>query len=583
MSLSPPVSNGFPTRRPARWSWRVPDPVFAAQLVSDAGLPPLLARILSARGLASLDEAERFLRPGLAQLNNPFDLKGMDAAVERLGRAIAQRESIMIYGDYDVDGVTATAILMLTLKELGVTADYYIPNRLSEGYGLHMEAVEQLAADGARLIVTVDCGITAVAEVARAAERGMDVIVTDHHEPGPELPPAVAVVNPKQPGCPYPFKGLAGAGVAFKLAHAILKQFHPDADAAREFLKTLLDLAALGTVADIVPLMGENRPIVAHGLERLRLLKRPGLLHLFNKAGLTPSQLDAGAISFIVAPRLNAAGRTEHAMFGVELLLTDDNAQARELARRLEDFNENRRDIEQATLEEALGLLEPCAEDPVLVVAQEGWHQGVLGIVASRILGQYYRPTIVIGVDGGVARGSGRSIAGFDLLEALKASAGSLNQFGGHKMAAGLELDAARIDDFRRAINDYARTVLDDEIMCPLVTIDADAAPEDLTPELIARLEAMAPYGMDNPKPVIALDGCRLSEPPRLLRGGRHMKLICCGPDGRPLTALAWSMAHRIDELAQGANHLRLAGTPTLNTYGGRTTVEIELKDFQVL
>lgn len=545
-------------------------------------LPPLLARILVGRGLAEPEAVAQFLRPTLAQMHNPFDLKGMEAAVERIGQAIQAKEAVWIYGDYDVDGITATAIMLLTLQQLGCEADYYIPHRLSEGYGLNAEAVEQLAQDGARLIVTVDCGITAVREADRARQLGMDVIITDHHEPGPELPRAVSIINPKQDGCAYPFKGLSGAGVAFKLAHAILKRFHPDPAAAREFLKSLLDLATLGTVADIVPLMGENRSIVAFGLERLRQCKRLGLMHLFDSATLAAGQINTGSISYVVAPRLNAAGRTEHAMFSVELLMTRDHGRARDLARQLEGFNDNRRDIEACTVEEALSLLEPCGADPVIVVAQEGWHQGVLGIVASRLVGQCYRPAIVFGVEGAVARGSGRSIPGFDLLEALKSSRDHLLQFGGHKMAAGVELNAENIDAFRQAINAYAATVMDDEMSRPLIMIDAEGAPQDLNPEVIGRLEELAPYGPENPKPVISLDQFKLIEEPRVFRQ-RHIKLMCSGPDGRILPVVGWSMAPRLPELTQCSGPIRLAGTPIVNTFSGRVSVELELKDFQLI
>lgn len=545
-------------------------------------LPPLLARILAGRGLTDPESVAQFLHPTLAQLNNPFELKGMDAAVERIGRAIAAKESVWIYGDYDVDGITATAIMLLTLEELHCQAEYYIPHRLSEGYGLNAEAVEQLAQEGAQLIVTVDCGITAVRETARAAELGMAVIITDHHEPGPELPRAVSIVNPKQEGCPYPFKGLAGAGVAFKLAHALLKKFHPDPDAAREFLKSLLDLATLGTVADIVPLLGENRSIVTFGLERLRQSKRLGLMHLFESASLAPGQINTGSISYIVAPRLNAAGRTEHAMFSVELLMTRDAGRARDLARQLEGFNDNRRDIEAGTVEEALALLEPRGADPVIVVSQEGWHQGVLGIVASRIVGHCYRPSIVFGVEGPLARGSGRSIPGFDLLEALKASREHLHQFGGHKMAAGVELQAVNLEAFRATINAYAASVMDDEMRRPLVTIDATAESGDLTPETIGRLEELAPHGPENPKPIVSLENFKLIEDPRVFRQ-KHLKLMCSGPDGRILPVVGWSMAPRVEELASCNGAIRLAGTPLVNTYNGRVSVELELKDFQVI
>jgi single-stranded-DNA-specific exonuclease len=552
------------------------------RLGGEMSLPPLLARILAGRGLTEPGNVAQFLRPTLGQMNNPFELKGMEEAALRIGQAIQAHESIWIYGDYDVDGITATAVMLLTLEKLGCEADYYIPHRLSEGYGLNAEAVEQLAQEGAKLIVTVDCGITAVREAARARELGMDLIITDHHEPGPELPEVVSIINPKQEDCPYPFKGLSGAGVAFKLAHAILKRFYSDPDAAREFLKSLLDLVTLGTVADIVPLLGENRSMVAFGLERLRQSKRPGLMQLFDNATLSPGQINTGSISFVVAPRLNAAGRTEHAMFAVELLMTREAGRARDLARQLEGFNDNRRDIEQGTVEEALTLLEPCGADPVIVVAQEGWHQGVLGIVASRLVGQCYRPAIVFGVEGALARGSGRSIPGFDLLEALKHSRDYLLQFGGHKMAAGVELSAGNIDAFRKAINEYALGVMDEEMRRPLVMIDSEASSVDLVPEVIGRLEELAPYGPENPKPVVSLEQFRLIEEPRVFRQ-RHLKLICAGPDGKILQVIGWSMAGRVEELLQCHGPIRLAGTPLVNTYNGRVSIELELKDFQII
>jgi single-stranded-DNA-specific exonuclease len=438
-----------------------------------------------------------------------------------------------------------------------------------------------VAAEGAQLVITVDCGVTAVEQARRARQLGVDLVITDHHEPGPVLPQAVAVINPKCRDCAYPNKALSGAGVAFKLAHALLRRLHPDADAAREFLKSLLDLVALGTVADIVPLTGENRSLVAHGLARLREGGRVGLTSLLGVAQVQPSRVDTTDISFAIAPRLNAAGRTEHAMFSVELLLASDPDQARSLALRLEEFNRSRRDIEQAMIEQALELLEWDEDDRVLVVAQEGWHPGVLGIVASRLQTQFYRPVIVIGIDGASAKGSGRSVPGFDLHDALAHCEDHLIQFGGHKMAAGMSIETGRIDAFRRAINAHARGVLSADDLRPLVEIDVRADARELTREAVASLAALAPFGADNPKPVVSLEGLALVEPPRALKD-RHLKLTLAGPAGQTLAALGWGMASRLPEIPMGGATLRLAGTPFLNTWNGRTSVELELKDFQV-
>lgn len=569
--------------RRARWVIRPHDAAIARRLAEALRISPLVARILAGRGHSDPDATALFLRPSLGQMHDPHALLGMHAAVERLTAALDAREAIHIFGDYDVDGVTGTAILVLTLRELGHEPDYYIPDRLSEGYGLNCEALEELQRRGAQLVVSVDCGMTALAEAERACELGLDLIVTDHHTPAETLPRCVAVINPRQAGCNYPFKGLAGAGVAFKLAHALLKARHPDQVRAKEFLKSLLDLATLGTVADIVPLTGENRALVAHGLELLRATRRVGLHELFSRAGLDARTLDTGHIGYVVGPRLNAAGRTEHAMFGVELLLSTDRAEARKLAEQLEEFNLNRRAIEADMVREALVQLDEQAEIPeVLVVAQEGWHHGVLGIVASRLLARHYRPTIVVGIgEDGVAKGSGRSIAGFDLHAALHHCREHLTQFGGHTMAAGLTMAAEKLEDFRTAMNAYAAGVLTAEDYCPLVQIDSQASSADLTARTVEQLAALAPFGQDNPRPVIALEDFNLVEEPRILKE-RHLKLRLATRGGQTLTALGWNMAERAAELADCRGPLHLAGSPILNTWNGRTNVEIELKDFKL-
>ena len=429
--------------------------------------------------------------------------------------------------------------------------------------------------------MTVDCGITSVAEAQVARERGVDLIVTDHHEPGPELPDALAVINPKQPGCTYPSPDLAGAGVAFKLAHALLKRRHPDPERGKAFLKSLLDLVALGTVADIVPLVGENRSLVAHGLDCLRRARRTGVKCLCERAGLKIAQLSSGSISFGLAPRLNAAGRTEHAMFGAELLNCTDPHEARSLAERLETFNDQRRAIEQQTLEEAMAELAARAADDVIVLAGEGWHPGVIGIVASRILGLVYRPTIIVALDGDRGKGSGRSVKGFDLHGALTACGEHLIQFGGHKMAAGMRIETDRLEAFRAAIISHAREVLRDEDRRPLLSIDAVAQPGDLDLENVRWLDRLAPHGMGNPKPLIVLENYQLVEDPYPLKH-RHLKMHVATRGGHSMTVVGWNMAHRLDELDGYRGPIRLAGTPIINTWGGRSRVELELKDFQL-
>lgn len=564
-----------------KWHHRQADPAVCAELAGELKIAPVVARILVARGICVPDTAQRFLNPSLAQIHNPNDLLGMEKAVERIGRAIHSGEKVWIWGDYDVDGITATAILKLTIEELGCPVDYYIPHRVNEGYGLNGQAIEQLASEeGATLIVTVDCGMSAMAEAQLAKKLGVDLIITDHHEPGPMLPEACAVINPKQPGCNYPCKGLSGSGVAFKLAHALLKAFHPSEARAKEFLKSLLDLVMMGTVADVVPLTGENRCLVAAGLDRMRTQPRLGIARLAEIAKLSPRKIDAGSIAFVLGPRLNAAGRTEHALFAVELLLTNDDKRARELAGKLDQFNENRRAIEAETLYEAMRLIEPFRQDQVLVVAQDGWHHGVLGIVASRMQASFYRPVIVISIDQESAKGSGRSIAGFDLFEALNQCADHIEQFGGHRMAAGLSLASDRIGQFRQAINRHARGVLSDEILTPGIHIDTVATPAELTHQAVEQIESLAPFGIDNPKPVIAIDDMRLIEEPRIMKE-RHIKLWLAAPDGRPMAALGWSMVKRLSELSVGGGKIRLAGTPILNTWNNRTSVEFEMKDFQ--
>lgn len=562
-----------------RWEFREVDPERVRQLQREAQVPSLIARILDARGLWGLENVTEFLSPALANIHDPFLLKDMEAAVDRIRQAMERQEKICVYGDYDVDGITSTAILKTTFAFLGVDVETYIPHRLTEGYGLRPESVRHLAERGVELLITVDNGITAVEAVGHARELGLDVIITDHHQPGPEIPDALAVINPKQADCGYPFPELCGAGLAFKLAHALLRRCADDAETARSFLKSLLDLVAVGTVADVVPLVGENRTLVTHGLRVLQEGKRLGVQSLVD---LIPSNatISADNLGFTLAPRINAAGRTEHADYALDLILSVEPRQARDLAGLLDRFNEDRRRIESDITAEAFSLIDEDSTDPVIVIEQEGWHQGVVGIVASRVLDRYYRPSIVLGIEGDVAKGSARSIPGFDMHAALHACSDCLLQFGGHTMAAGLTLSRDRIPAFREALQSHARSILQVETMSRRLLIDAVAKPEEITYETARQIERLRPFGAANPKPIIAIDGFGLVEEPRLIKE-RHLKLRLAGPDGTTVDAIGFGMGSRIHELMSGRSTLRLAATPFINHWGGRSKLELELKDFK--
>ncbi|HHW13524.1 MAG TPA: single-stranded-DNA-specific exonuclease RecJ, partial [Firmicutes bacterium] len=509
-------------RAERRWIWP-PDCAEQIEKLEQGGISPVLARVLAARGFSEPAAAHAFLHPESA-FGDPRLLLGMEQAVRRIEAAFAAGERIRVYGDYDVDGLSATALLVEYLQSRGARVDFRLPSRFEEGYGLSLAAVEEAAADGVRLLLTVDCGITAAAEVARAAELGVEVIVTDHHEPPAELPRAVAVLNPKQPGCPYPFKELAGVGVAFKLVEALAGVAQ---ESVQDRLGPLLDLVALGTVADVVPLLGENRLHARWGLERLRSSPRPGLAALL-QVGELGRKSDSAVIAFGLAPRLNAAGRLGDATIGVRLLLERNPARAEALARELEAANRTRQALEEQIMAEAVAALEGQGEPEralALVAAGEGWHPGVIGIVAQRVVERFHRPAVVISLDGGVGRGSARSIPGFHLYDALRECADLFVKFGGHAMAAGLTLPAGNVPAFRERLAAVAAARLAPEDLQPTLRLDACVAAEDLRPELVEELQALAPFGAGNPSPVLVLQGAEIVEERLVGEGGRHWKL----------------------------------------------------------
>jgi single-stranded-DNA-specific exonuclease len=505
-----------------------------ARLAAELGLLAPVGRILWARGHRDAESARRFLEPKLEHLPNPFELKGIEPAVERLCRALRGGEKICVYGDYDVDGVTSTALLVSVLRKLGSVVDYYVPHRLVEGYGLNTEAMRKLAGRGTRLVVSADCGVTAVAEIDAAARLGLDVVVIDHHTASQDLPRAVAILNPHQPGCTFPGRELAAVGVAFHLLLALRKRLREQgwfAGRAEPNLREVLDLVALGTVADVVPLTGPNRVLVSFGLRELSRGARPGVLALKRVAGLEGA-VNAGHVGFKLGPRINAAGRLDDASVGVRLLLTEDPAEARALAEELDRANAERQDLQARiageAIEQAARLGSP-EERRTLVVSAPGWHVGVVGIVASRLVERFHRPALVLAEEGGVAKGSGRSVEGFHLYDALARCAGHLSRFGGHKHAAGMQLPASGLRAFSEALEAEARTTLDPAQLCPRVRIDAALGAADLGLALATELQRLQPFGAGNPEPVFVCKGLRADEsrvlPDKRGAGPGHLKL----------------------------------------------------------
>jgi len=534
--------------------WCLPtEPPGAESLSASLKIGPLAARVLCHRGYSDPETARRFLSPSLDHLHDPLLLRDMPAAVERLRRAIDGHEKILIYGDYDVDGTASVVLLTKLIEMAGGVAEYHVPHRLKDGYGMRPEVVEAAAANGIRLIVSVDTGIRAAEVVRRAAELSIDVIVTDHHLPESDLPPALAVLNPNRSDCGYPEKNLCGAGVAFKLAQALLRSLDWPADRQRRVAESLLKIVAIATVADVVPLTGENRVIVKHGLAGLDRVRNPGLRALLEVAGFTEGVApNARQVAFQIAPRLNAAGRMDTARHTVELFLTSDPARALELARSLHDHNTDRQQVE-AEVREICEQITVADGEAALVYFGETWHRGVLGIVASRLVERFHRPVFVLGrnPDDGLAQGSGRSIPAFHLLNALESMADLFTRFGGHEHAAGVTLEAGRVEEFRRRFNDYAGGLLQPDDFRPRLQIDALVELTDLIERNINEVFTLAPFGHGNPAPLFAAQGVEVTGPPVVWKE-KHLKVMV-RKNGRGLALKAWNFAERAGELPAGA------------------------------
>jgi single-stranded-DNA-specific exonuclease len=556
----------------------------AAKLAAALGISPLAATLLVNRGLTTIEAARDFLQPSLRRLHDPFLMRGMTEAVDRLARALRAGEPIAIYGDYDVDGITATAVLSWCFRDLGVRVPYYLPHRMREGYGLNPAAIRKLSAQGIRLLITVDCGITGHDEVRLARQLGMDVIVTDHHQVPPSLPEAVAVLNPHQPDCPYPTKELSGVGVAFKLVTALRARLRQEAGWASPLpnLRRHLDLVALGTIADIAPLRDENRILVRHGLQELTRSQKLGVQALKQVARLEAQDIGPRQVGFMLAPRLNAAGRLAAAKAGVELLLTEDVRRAAKLASYLEQVNRERQAVQTQIYEEAKAALEGAGgigERGAIVLASERWHPGVVGIVAAKLAEEYGRPTILIGLEGELGKGSGRSIAAFHLYQALVACQEHLVGFGGHEHAAGVRIHRQQIPAFQAAMDRLARAWLSGADCRPTLAIDAEVALADIDDALLEFIARLEPFGEGNPPPVLLARGVEVVGEPTLVgKDQRHLRLtVRQGP--AVLRAIGFQMGDRLGEARQG--RLDLAFTPQRHVWNERAERQLVLRDLR--
>ncbi|NWF57555.1 MAG: single-stranded-DNA-specific exonuclease RecJ [Syntrophaceae bacterium] len=535
-------------------------------------------RILTNRGIASPEEARRFLHPALSDLPDPFAMKDMEKAVRRIIQALRRGETIHLFGDYDVDGTTAAAVLSLFLKAAGGKVDFTLPHRLKEGYGLNLEALKRIHASGCRLLITADCGISNREEIRWSQEQGMDVIVTDHHEIPELLPPALALLNPKQPDCGYPFKGLAGVGVAFNLAIALRSRLREESFFPRgngPNLKEYLDLVALGTVSDVVPLTGVNRILVKYGLAELARAHRPGIAALKEVSGMESGPVDSAGINFRLAPRINAAGRLEDAREVVHLLVTEDPREAKRIALHLNELNSLRQRMEEKTLAEAKEMIDPGKKRRSIVLASQGWHPGIIGIVASRLTEQFRCPTILIALQEDRGKGSGRSIAAFSLFEGLKACREWMEGFGGHEQAAGLVIRPDRIPDFARAFEEVVAARVSEEEAIPRLTIDAIARLEQLNASFLSELEALAPFGVGNPEPVLGLEGLDVLGSRPVGRGHLRIRIR----EGRQTReAIGFGMGPRHPLAGEG---MKMAFSPQVNRYQGSRNLQIKVLDLQ--
>ena len=566
---------------PKRWKIREVEDEYSIKFLAESlNISEVLAKLLVLRGIKTFSQAKSFFRPTLETLHDPFLMNGMETASRRVIKAITENQPICIYGDYDVDGTCSTALLYMFLKELGANVDFYIPKRLTEGYGLSKESVDAIKSTlNSSLLITVDCGITAIEETNYANNLGMDVIICDHHQPKDELPNALAVLDPLKPGCNYPFDYLSGAGVAFKLAQGISEII-----GRREMPFEYLDLVALAGAADIVPLIDENRVLVREGLDRINNNPRPGILALIESSSLQPGNLNSGQVVFTIAPRINAVGRLGDARRAVELLITNDKTEALELAKVLENENYARRKIDVNTFDDAMQLVENSIDlenELAIVLHQEEWHPGVIGIVASRLVEKYYRPTIMLTTIDGIAKGSARSISNFNIYEALQKCEDMLIHFGGHQAAAGLAVELNKVKEFKDKFNQIVRESIEEKDLLPEIIIDAKIKFTEITPKFLRILDQFAPFGPLNMRPVFLTENAEVSNLPRLV-GNNH--LLACfkqGNNGKILDSIGFNMREYISIFTDRNQKVDVVYSIDKTIREGRSYPQLRLKDIK--
>ncbi len=569
-----------------RWTITTPgDPALLAKLTAEMNVPETITRILINRGIDSYGKAREFFKPALTDLHDPFLMDGMESAVNRVLAALEAREKVLIFGDYDVDGTNSAAMMYLFLKELGADAIFHIPDRVKEGYGLSRCGIDRGAEYGATLLISIDCGITAVDQVEYARSRGLEVIICDHHEPADVLPAARAVLDPLKPGCAYPFKNLCGCGVGFKLVQGIAFRL-----GRLDMAYRYLDFATLATTADIVPLVGENRVITKIGLAQVNAAPRPGMKALLKSSGVDQGKITTGQIVFVLAPRINAVGRMGDATRAVDLLTCTDDLAADGLSQVLEEENRNRRKVDETTFQQAQECVDAAAggtPQPAIVLYNEQWHPGVIGIVASRLTEKYYRPSIMLTRVDGVAKGSARSIMGFDIHTALKRVEHTLIQFGGHKYAAGVSVDIDRIDEFRDAFNDVVRELMTDEIRTPELKIDARIDFTELTPRFFRILKEFAPYGPGNMRPVFLTSDVEVVGPARIV-GKDHLRFRV-KQHGTAIDAIGFNLGRLLKEMPAGNGTIDIVYSVDEHEWPARaaqdpqgaTTPQLKIKDLR--
>jgi single-stranded-DNA-specific exonuclease len=543
--------------------------------------PPLLATLLYHRNIATAEQAADFLETSWEKRHNPFEMRDMDRAVDRIRLALDRNESIVVYGDFDTDGVTGVTLLMQMLSALGGRVQPYIPRREGEGYGLNIGAIERLSAAGAQLLITVDCGISNVQEIERANELGLEVVVFDHHRVPPVLPRAVAVVNPKREDCGYPFKGLCGVGVAFKLFEAFYKSFPEYRSRLRA--RDVLDVVALGTIADMMPLTGENRVLVRYGLQALNETQRPGLLALMEVASLKQGQLDSMSVAFGLAPRINAAGRLEEAIHAYDLLLAPTIEEARRRALQINETNTERRALMMSTQEtaRAMVLASGRQHNRIIVICGEGFHHGVVGLVAGRLAEEFHRPVLVMGREELTSRGSARSIPGFNIVETLAECGELFVKYGGHAAAAGFTISNENLEELERRLLKLAEGRLGDDMLTPVVMVDAEARLSDLNEELLDMIGRLAPFGQENQQPLFMSRRLQVLDAKTVGAEGQHLKLRVTQPGGRPMDAIAFRHGRWMAELARRPA-IDLVYSFEANEWNGSRRLQLKVKDLRL-